>query len=97
MQGWTLLENLGKGRIMGAQQATHERLTSDEAAKGASDRGFGLVFAVVSSALVHNLGYAVQVKPFQDIVDDRETCLACPAPFAHDACRDRRTDPRPGC
>ena len=32
---------------MGAQQATHERLTSDEAARGASDRGFGLVFAVV--------------------------------------------------
>ena len=32
---------------MGAQQETHERLTSEEAAKGASDRGFGLVFAVV--------------------------------------------------
>lgn len=32
---------------MGAQQAIHERLTSDEAAKGASDRSFGLVFAVV--------------------------------------------------
>ncbi len=32
---------------MGAQQATHERLTSDEATRGASDRGFGLVFAVV--------------------------------------------------
>ena len=32
---------------MDAQQAIHERLTSDEAAKGASDRSFGLVFAVV--------------------------------------------------
>ncbi len=32
---------------MGAQRETHERLTSDEAARGASDRGFGLVFAVV--------------------------------------------------
>ena len=32
---------------MSAQRGTHERSTSDETAKGASDRGFGLVFAVV--------------------------------------------------
>ncbi len=32
---------------MTARPATHERLTSDEAAKGASDRAFGLVFVAV--------------------------------------------------
>ena len=36
---------------MDAQQAIHERLTSDEAAKGASDRSFGLVFAVVFATI----------------------------------------------